>query len=113
MMPLKENEESTNKVEKVSGALSTEEIVSLLSKSNKDFAKKESEISSSITNLFKKITPKILAKNNEDDDLKIKNETEKQAEEFHEEVKSQDIENKEKKILLEKKYTEAEAHKIS
>ena len=96
MMPLKENEESTNKVEKVSGALSTEEIVSLLSKSNKDFIK-ESEISSSITNLFKKITPKILAKNNEDDDLKIKNETEKQAEEFHEEVKSQDIENKEKR----------------
>ena len=43
MMPLKENEESTNKVEKVSGALSTEEIVSLLSKSNKDFIK-ESEI---------------------------------------------------------------------
>ena len=53
MMPLKENEESTNKVEKVSGALSTEEIVSLLSKSNKDFIK-ESEISSTITNLFKK-----------------------------------------------------------
>ena len=61
MMPLKENEESANKVEKVSGALSTEEIVSLLSKSNKDFIK-ESEISSTITNLFKKITPKILAK---------------------------------------------------
>ena len=113
MMPLKENEESTNKVEKVSGALSTEEIVSLLSKSNKDFIK-ESEISSSITNLFKKITPKILAKNNEDDDLKIKNETEKQAKEFHEEVKSQDIENKEKKDpVAEKKYTEAEAQKLA
>ena len=35
-------------------ALSTEEIVSLLSKSNKDFIK-ESDISSNITNLFKKL----------------------------------------------------------
>ena len=113
MMPLKENEESTNKVEKVSGALSTEEIVSLLSKSNKDFIK-ESEISSTITNLFKKITPKNLAKTNEDNDLKIKNETEKQTEEFSEEVKSQDIKNNEKKDpVTEKKYTEAEAQKLA
>ena len=62
MMPLKE----TNKNKKatstdVSSALSTEEIVSLLSKSNKDFIK-ESEISSNITNLFKKVSPSILAK---------------------------------------------------
>ena len=46
---------------KVSGALSTEEIVSLLSKSNKDFIK-ESDISSNITNLFTKLTPALLAK---------------------------------------------------
>ena len=65
MMPLKENNTEPQKKEKnlnkVSEALSTDEIISLLSKSNKDFIK-ESEISSNITNLFKKITPKILAK---------------------------------------------------
>ena len=68
MMPLKDNLERTdenNKKEKVSGALSTEEIVSLLNKSNKDFIK-ESEISSTITNLFKKVTPTILAEKNKD-----------------------------------------------
>ena len=41
-------------MKKISEALSTEEIVSLLNKSNKDFVK-ESDIASNITNLFKKL----------------------------------------------------------
>ena len=58
MMPLTNKNEALEKSdEKISGALSTEEIVSLLSKSNKDFVK-ESDITSNITNLFKKIRKK-------------------------------------------------------
>ena len=53
MMPLEKKTDSSEieKKDKVSSALSTEEIVSLLSKSNKDFIK-ESEISPNIKNLF-------------------------------------------------------------
>ena len=67
MMPLKENNSKSSENQqskKVSGALSTDEIISLLSKSNKDFVK-ESQISSNITNLFKKITPVNLAEKSE------------------------------------------------
>ena len=57
MMPLKDKHKAEEeKSNAISEALSTEEIVSLLSKSNKDFIK-ESDISSNITNLFKKVTP--------------------------------------------------------
>ena len=70
----KENNTEPQKKEKnlnkVSEALSTDEIISLLSKSNKDFIK-ESEISSNITNLFKKITPKILAKKDHAKQMKL------------------------------------------
>ena len=56
MMPLTDKIVAQEKSdEKISGALSTEEIVSLLNKSNKDFVK-ESDITSNITNLFKKVT---------------------------------------------------------
>ena len=59
MMPLTDKTIAQEKSdEKISGALSTEEIVSLLNKSNKDFVK-ESDISSNITNLFKKIDKNI------------------------------------------------------
>ena len=55
MMPLTDKTEAQQKSEEIiSGALSTEEIVSLLNKSNKDFVK-ESDITSKITNLFKKV----------------------------------------------------------
>ena len=59
MMPLKEQKDTGKETEakndsEVSGALSTDEIISLLSKNNHDFIK-ESEISSNISNLFKKV----------------------------------------------------------
>ena len=64
-MPLTDKTEAREKSdERISGALSTEEIVSLLSKSNKDFVK-ESDITSNISNLFKKVTPTSLAKKNQ------------------------------------------------
>ena len=116
-MPLKDNTEplnENNKLEKVSGALSTEEIVSLLSKSNKDFIK-ESEISSTITNLFKKVTPTILAEKNKEFEEQKNNKSditrESQSKEIKEEEEKNKVENKNPEE--EKKYTEAEAKKLA
>ena len=63
MMQVKENLDSTKDDDenKKSEALKTEEILSLLSKQNTDF-QKESEISSNITKLYKKIDLVSLAK---------------------------------------------------
>ena len=118
MMPLKENNTEPQKKEKnlnkVSEALSTDEIISLLSKSNKDFIK-ESEISSNITNLFKKVTPKILAKKDRKTDEvvnKDKKENEIKDHESLEKIESEkNVENK--KVEPEKKYTEEEARKMA
>ena len=63
MMPLEKNSNSDQKNQdtvKISEALSTDEILSLLSKNKSDFVK-DSEISETINNLFKKVTPSILA----------------------------------------------------
>ena len=118
MMPLKENNTEPQKKEKnlnkVSEALSTDEIISLLSKSNKDFIK-ESEISSNINNLFKKVTPKILAKKDHKTDEvvnKDKKENEIKDHESLEKIESEkNVENK--KVEPEKKYTEEEARKMA
>ena len=118
MMPLKENNTEPQKKEKnlnkVSEALSTDEIISLLSKSNKDFIK-ESEISSNITNLFKKISPKILAKKDHKTDEvvnKDKKDNEIKVNESLEKIESEkNFENK--KVEPEKKYTEEEARKMA
>ena len=117
MMPLKENNsklQENEKSKKVSGALSTDEIISLLSKSNKDFVK-ESQISSNITNLFKKITPVNLAEKSEkagSDQEKNILETEIKKNEDKEEIdleKNIDQEKPEEKKI----YTENEAKKIA
>ena len=65
MLPLKEQTKE-NKVEKKedSGALKTEEILSLLSKTRQDFIK-DQEILEKIPNLFKKKTLIELANNSE------------------------------------------------
>lgn len=116
MMQVKENLDSTKDDDenKKSEALKTEEILSLLSKQNTDF-QKESEISSNITKLYKKIDIVSLAKSksldkDKKDEIKEKelpNETETEAE-----VKKTDDKNTgetEQEKKLEKKYTEAEA----
>ena len=117
MMPLKENNSKSSENQqskKVSGALSTDEIISLLSKSNKDFVK-ESQISSNITNLFKKITPVNLAEKSEkagSDQEKNILETEIKKNEDKEEIdleKNIDQEKPEEKKI----YTEHEAKKIA
>ena len=117
MMPLKKiilNPKKRKNLNKVSEALSTDEIISLLSKSNKDFIK-ESEISSNITNLFKKVTPKILAKKDRKTDEvvnKDKKENEIKDHESLEKIESEkNVENK--KVEPQKKYTEEEARKMA
>ena len=60
MMQLKENQKKSDQDKRNSGALNTEEILSLLSKTSQDF-KKESEITENISYLFNKKTPKDLA----------------------------------------------------
>ena len=115
-MPLKDKTKVKKEGEEteVSGALSTDEIVSLLSKSNKDFIK-ESEISSQITTLFKKLTPKTLAQNSQ-----IENSVEKnsQAQISLDEKKmvtddALNDKNDEVKPEPEKKYTEDEAKRMA
>ena len=111
MMPLTDKTVAKEKGdEKISGALSTEEIVSLLNKSNKDFIK-ESDITSNITNLFKKVTPSSLAQKNQEITSEKKEEVTKDLNEVSESNDNQqtgDVVN-EKKPDNEKIYTEAEA----
>ena len=84
MMPLTDKTEAQQKSdEKISGALSTEEIVSLLNKSNKDFVK-ESDITSNITNLFQKVTPLSLAQKNQEITAEKKEEVTKDLNEVSE-----------------------------
>ena len=115
MMPLTDKTEAQEKSdEKISGALSTEEIVSLLNKSNKDFVK-ESDITSNITNLFKKVTPLSLAQKNQEIKSEEKEEETKDLNEVSESNEKQQASDviDEKKPENEKIYTEAEAKKLA
>ena len=114
MMPLKE-QTTENKVEKKedSGALKTDEILSLLSKTRQDFIK-DQEILEKIPNLFKKKTLIELANNSENkntENLKTEK-SEILAKEENSESKTDKEEILEKKID-EKKYTEVEAKKMA
>ncbi len=115
MMQAKENLDSTKDDDdknKKSEALKTEEILSLLSKQNTDF-QKESEISSNITKLYKKVDLVSLAKSKSLDEDETNEIKEKELpNETGTEAKKTDVENVEEieqAKKLEKKYTEAEA----
>ena len=115
MMPLTDKTAAHQKSdEKISGALSTEEIVSLLNKSNKDFVK-ESDITSNITNLFQKVTPLSLAQKNQEITSEKKEEVTKDLNEVSESNEKQQTTDviDEKKPENEKIYTEAEAKKLA
>ena len=111
MMPLEKNSNSDQKNQdtvKISEALSTDEILSLLSKNKSDFVK-DSEISETINNLFKKVTPSILA-----EAKKVLNNNEKKIQDekkIQEENVDQGLETQIKEP--EKKYTEEEAQKMA
>ena len=112
MMPLKDKTEAQEKSdEKISGALSTEEIVSLLNKSNKDFVK-ESDITSNITNLFKKVTPLSLAQKNQEITSEKKEEVTKdlnEVSESNEKQQTSDVSMKKNQKM--KKYIQKQKHK--
>ena len=118
MMPLKE-QTTENKVEKKedSGALKTEEILSLLSKTRQDFIK-DQEILEKIPNLFKKKTLIELANNSKNKKSKGEEIQKSQSEQKDEDKKIDDESNTDKEKELEKKvdekkYTEVEAKKIA
>ena len=112
MIQVKKNLDSTKDDEnQKSEALKTEEIRSFLSKQNSDF-QKESEISSNITKLYKKIDLVSLAKSKSfdkdntdkiEEELLIKTETEAKSKD------DKNTEENEQDKKLEKKYTEDEA----
>jgi flagellar biosynthesis/type III secretory pathway protein FliH len=118
MMPLKE-QTTENKVEKKedSGALKTEEILSLLSKTRQDFIK-DQEILEKIPNLFKKKTLIELANNSAN--KKTKNQ-ELEKPQIHEKKDNKELNNESKtdkeevleKKIDEKKYTEIEAKNMA
>ena len=108
MMQLKENQKKSDQDKQNSGALNTEEILSLLSKTSQDF-KKESEITENISYLFNKKTPKDLALSSQiDHEKNLKPEVNKEIEK-KEEIK----EKEEEKVIEEKKITETEAKNMA
>ena len=108
MMQLKENQKKSDQDKQNSGALNTEEILSLLSKTSQDF-KKESEITENISYLFNKKTPKDLALSRQiDHEKNQKPEVTKEVEK-KEEIK----EKEEEKVIEEKKVTETEAKNMA
>ena len=118
MMPLKE-QTTENKVEKKedSGALKTEEILSLLSKTRQDFIK-DQEILEKIPNLFKKKTLIELANNSKNKQSKDEEIQKSESEQKDEDKKIEDesTTDKEKKLekkVDEKRYTEIEAKKMA
>jgi len=108
----KENHQNTEVNIDNSNALNTEEIISILSKTNNDFIK-ESEMSSSVSKLFKKKKLKDFVKN-----LKNNLNLEKdKTEEKHSDLANRENEKSEDKIkkeeIPEKTYTEDEVKKIA
>ena len=108
MMQIQENPKKKDQDKKNTGALNTEEILSLLSKTSQDF-KKESEITENVSYLFNKKTLKDMALSNSQNLKKTE-----QPEIVDKEVKKDEIEEEKKEETIEeKKITETEAKKMA
>ncbi len=116
MMPLKENKSNTDSDKKNTagtGALKTEEILSLLSKTNEGF-KKESEITDKISSSFKKQNIYEFAKKDEISDTQILQNKIDEDSNFDQVVDKDDQKNLEADVSPEvKTYTEEEVKKIA
>ena len=116
MMPLKENKSNTDSEKKNTagtGALKTEEILSLLSKTNEGF-KKESEITDKISSSFKKQNIYEFAKKDEISDTEILQSKIDEDSNFDELVDKNDQKDIEADVSPEvKTYTEEEVKKIA
>ena len=115
-MPLKENKSNTDSDKKNTagtGALKTEEILSLLSKTNEGF-KKESEITDKISSSFKKQNIYEFAKKDEISDTEILQNKIDEDSNFDQVVDKDDQKNLEADVSPEvKTYTEEEVKKIA
>ena len=108
MTQVQENQKKSDQDKKISGALNTEEILSLLSKTSQDF-KKESEITENVSYLFNKKTPKDMALSNSQNAMEIK-----ETDNVGEEIKKDELkEENNEEIIEEKKVTETEAKKMA
>ena len=90
-MQIQENPKKKDQDKKNTGALNTEEILSLLSKTSQDF-KKESEITENVSYLFNKKTLKDMALSNSQNLKKTE-----QPEIVDKEVKKDEIEEEKKR----------------
>ena len=108
-MQIQENKKKNDQDKEKSGALKTEEILSLLSKTSQDF-KKESEITDNISYLFNKKTLKEMALSNSKKEEKIEQTDNLQKET---DKKEDTKDEKEEKIIEEKKITETEAKNMA
>ena len=110
-MQTQENPKKNDDTKKNSGALKTEEILSLLSKTSQDF-KKESEITENVSYIFTKKSLKDLALLNLKKDKEIKK-TENIDKEVQAKEKQKEEEEENKEIIEEKKITETEAKNMA
>ena len=110
-MQTQENPKKNDDTKKNSGALKTEEILSLLSKTSQDF-KKESEITENVSYIFTKKSLKDLALLNLKKDKEIKK-TENIDKEVQTKEKQKEEEEENKEIIEEKKITETEAKNMA
>ena len=97
MTQIQENPKKEDQDKKNTGALNTEEILSLLSKTSQDF-KKESEITENVSYLFNKKTLKDMALSNSQNLKKTE-----QPEIVDKEVKKNEIEEEKKEETIEEK----------
>jgi len=111
MMSLKNNNDKKDNDKITSGALNTEEILSLLSKTSQDF-KKESDISENVSYLFKKKSLKEIVAASESSKKEISESSKKLAQE-KEEKSVEEKKVKQEETIAEKKILESEAQKMA
>ncbi|MFL2679682.1 MAG: hypothetical protein ACJ0GH_04840 [Alphaproteobacteria bacterium] len=118
MMSLEKNLKETDSKNNSSETLNTQEILSLLSKTSQDF-KKDTEVTTKVSNLFKKKTLGELARisnlKKEDKNTKLKQEETNTNIENNKEKEGnkEDKEQVKEEAVEEKKYSEVEAKKLA
>ena len=111
MMSLKDNNDKKDDEKTTSGALNTEEILSLLSKTSQDF-KKEADISENISYLFKKKSLKDIAEASKVSDPEVSEPSNKTSQDTDKKL-DEEKEEKKEETVVEKKVLESEAKKMA
>ena len=111
MMSLKDNNDKKDDKTTTSGALNTEEILSLLSKTSQDF-KKEADISENISYLFKKKSLKDIAEASRVSDPEVSEPSNKTSQDTDKKL-DEEKEEKKEETVVEKKVLESEAKKMA